>query len=288
MRKHPETVQVLDTCSLPHTCRLTRKWNCLVCRAVELVRIGELARRSGVSIATLKHYLREGLIAPARKSGRTMSWYDPALANKIKTIRELQKRQFLPLEVIKDTIERDAEAPDDLAAADAIARVLARHGGKRSRTREELVARGVSAKELDLLAATGLAVPSGTDQRYRGDDLALLITLGAARKAGLSAELLPFDIINDYLAAIRALVAVELRLFREGVVRRSPTDVGRLTTAATKLSERLVVLIRRKLLLPTLTKLIEEDVHGAQADESRDHPAADHRRVRRPRSKSGH
>ncbi|MGE0396124.1 MAG: MerR family transcriptional regulator [Kofleriaceae bacterium] len=250
---------------------------------MQLVRIGELARRSGVSIATLKHYLREGLIAPSRKSGRTMSWYDPALANRIKTIKELQKRQFLPLDVIKDTIERDADAPDDFAAADAIAKVLARHGGKRSRSREELLARGVSARELDILLAAGLAVPTGADQRYRGDDLALLVTLGAARKAGLSADLLPFDIINDYLAAIRALVAVELRLFREGVVRRAPGDVGRLTTAATKLSERLVVLVRRKLLLPTLTKMIEEDTRGRD-EATRDRPV-DHRRVRRPRTK---
>jgi DNA-binding transcriptional MerR regulator len=246
---------------------------------VQLVRIGELARRSGVPIATLKHYLREGLIAPARKSGRTMSWYDPALATRIKAIKELQKRQFLPLDVIKDTLARDAEAPDDVAAADAIAKVLARHGGKRTRSRDELLARGVCSKELDLLAAAGLATPSGADQRYRGDDLALLVTLGAARKAGLSAELLPFDIIQDYLAAIRALVAVELRLFREGVRRTAPDDVGRLTTAATKLSERLVVLVRRKLLLPTLTKLMEEDTRGAD-DDSRDRQP-DHRRMRR-------
>lgn len=251
---------------------------------MQLVRIGELARRSGVPIATLKHYLREGLIAPVRKSGRTMSWYDPALATRIKAIKELQKRQFLPLDVIKDTIDRDAEAPDDFAAADAIARVLARHGGKRTRSRDELIARGVSAHELDLLAAAGLAVPAGADQRYRGDDLALLVTLGAARKAGLSAELLPFEIINDYLAAIRALVAVELRLFREGVRRTSPSDVGRLTTAAAKLSERLVVLVRRKLLLPTLTKLIEEDAR-AEDDANRDRDPVDHRRVRRTRRK---
>jgi DNA-binding transcriptional MerR regulator len=251
---------------------------------VQLVRIGELARRSGVPIATLKHYLREGLIAPARKSGRTMSWYDPALATRIKAIKELQKRQFLPLDVIKDTLARDAEAPDDVAAADAIAKVLARHGGKRTRSRDELLARGVSARELDLLAAAGLATPSGADQRYRGDDLALLVTLGAARKAGLSAELLPFDIIQDYLAAIRALVAVELRLFREGVRRTAPADVGRLTTAATKLSERLVVLVRRKLLLPTLTKLMEEDTRADDANRDRQ---PDHRRMRRSRRKPG-
>ena len=81
----------------------------------------------------------------------------------------------------------------------------------------------------------------------------MLSTLAAARRAGISADMLPFEILNDYLAALRALAAVELRMFREGVVRRAKRgDVARLTTAATKLSERLVVLVRRKLLLPTL------------------------------------
>ena len=227
---------------------------------MQLVKIAELARRSGVSIATLKHYLREGLIAPARRSGRTMSWYDPALATRIRAIKELQKRQFLPLEVIREALDKDTEAPDDLAAADAIAKVLARHGGKRSRSRDDLLARGnASALELDALAAAGLAVP-GPDQRYRGDDLALLATLGGARRAGITAEMLPFEILDEYLTALRALVAIELRMFREGVIRRAkPGDVARLTTAATRLSERLVVLVRRKLLLPTLDRLIAEE-----------------------------
>lgn len=244
---------------------------------MQLVKIGELARASGVPVATIKHYLREGLIAPARKSGRTMSWYSPALVPRIRAIKELQRRQFLPLEVIKRSLDRDADAPDDLAAADAIAKVLARHGGKRSRSRAEVLERGASAQELDWLAAAGLAVPSGPEQRYHGDDLALLSTLGAARRAGLAAELLPFEILGDYLAALRALVAVELRLFREGLTGRARgRDVPKLTTAATHLSERLVVLLRRKLLLPTLRTMIEENPDEA----SRPVPARP-RRLRR-------
>src|SRR5690242_10930130 len=153
---------------------------------MQLVKIAELARRSGVSIATLKHYLREGLIAPARRSGRTMSWYDPTLATRIRAIKELQKRQFLPLHVIREALEKDIEAPDDVAAADAIAKVLARHGGRRSRNRDDLIPRGLTATELDALATAGLAIPS-SDQRYRGDDLALVATLAAAKRAGIAA-----------------------------------------------------------------------------------------------------
>jgi DNA-binding transcriptional MerR regulator len=73
---------------------------------VELLKIGELSRRTGVPIATLKFYVREGLIAPARKSGRTMSWYHPSVVSRIRSIRELQERQFLPLDVIRDTTDQ--------------------------------------------------------------------------------------------------------------------------------------------------------------------------------------
>lgn len=224
-------------------------------------------------MATLKFYLREGLIAPARKSGATMSWYDPALVDRLRAIKELQEHH-LPLELIKQTIEGERQAPDDLAAADAIAKVLARHAGKKSRTRAEVLAGGATELELTWLAATKLAVPDG--DRYHGDDLALLSTLGAARRAGLAADMLPFDILRDYVAALNNLVAVELRMFRAGVLGRAGTDTTKLTTAATELSERLVVLIRRKLLLPTLERLLQERT-DAQRPATR--PPRRHRRV---------
>ena len=227
---------------------------------MELLRIGELARRAGVPVATIKYYLREGLIAPTRKTGQTMSWYDAALVERLQAIKELQQRQFLPLEVIRESLDKGDRSTDDLAAADAIAKVLTRRGGERKRTREDIIRTGgATDKELEVLAAMGLAVPDG-DGNYRGDDLALLATLGAARKAGITAAMLPLSIMNEYLAALRSLVAIELRMFREGVIKRAPAGkVEVLTTNATELSERLVVLIRRKLLLPTLHTLVAED-----------------------------
>lgn len=253
-----------------------------------MIRIGDLARRSKVPIATIKYYVREGLIAPARKSGRTMSWYDPALVERLRAIKELQRRQFLPLDVIKKSLARNDEASDDLAAAEAIAGVLVRRGGHR-RTRAEVLAGGASTVELQWLATAGLAVP-GPDDVYRGDDLALLSTLGAARRAGIRADMLPFDILNDYLAALRALVAVELRMFRAGVIRRAaPGEVTRLTTAATQLSERLVVLLRRKLLLPTLERLVAEEREGGTRTRARPQVSAraGKRRERASRPRSG-
>ena len=109
---------------------------------VELVRIGELARRSGLSMPTLKFYLREQLLVPARRTGKTMALYDATVVERLRTIKELQQRQFLPLDVIRELLARDASAQDDETAARAIAEVLERRGGERARRRDEIVARG--------------------------------------------------------------------------------------------------------------------------------------------------
>lgn len=223
-----------------------------------MLKIGELSRRSGVPIPTLKFYLREGLITPTRKSGQTMAWYDESVVDRIRTIRELQERQFLPLDVIRETIDEASQADDDHAITEAIAGVLLRRGGKRSRSRDEVLARGATPAELEWLQRSGLAVPD-SDGVYRGDDLALLATLGNARRSGLAADMLPFEILSDYLAALNKLVEVELRMFRAGVIGRAkPAQVSELTKVAAELSERLVVLLRRKLLLPTLHRLVDE------------------------------
>lgn len=252
----------------------------------ELIKIGELARRSGVPIATLKHYLREGLIAPARKTGRTMQYYDASLATTIRSIKDLQRDQRLPLHVIKETVAAGTApiASDDLAAAEAIANVLAKHGGDRTRTRDELIARGVSPRQLEWLAQAGLAVPDA-DGTYRGDDLAILATLGDARASGITPKMLPFEILGEYLVALRALVDVELRMFRAGVLAHAtPSQVGPLADAATRLSERLVVLLRRKLIVPTLHALSEEATDAraeALANPAPARPASRTRRVRK-------
>jgi DNA-binding transcriptional MerR regulator len=75
----------------------------------EMLRMGELARASGVSAATIKHYLREGLLPEPVKTSRNMAYYPADFVDRIRMIKQLQEERYMPLRVIKDLLEEDPE-----------------------------------------------------------------------------------------------------------------------------------------------------------------------------------
>src|SRR5687767_15516221 len=70
----------------------------------EMLRMGELAEASGVSAATIKHYLREGLLPEPVKTSRNMAYYPSEFVDRIRLIKQLQEERFMPLRVIKDLL----------------------------------------------------------------------------------------------------------------------------------------------------------------------------------------
>ena len=51
------------------------------------MRISELASRSGVPPATVKYYLREGLLHPGRALSRTQADYDASHVDRVRLVR---------------------------------------------------------------------------------------------------------------------------------------------------------------------------------------------------------
>ena len=61
----------------------------------ELVKMAELARRSGVPAPTIKHYIHQGLLpGPEIRTSRNMAYYDARLASRIRVVKELQAERF--------------------------------------------------------------------------------------------------------------------------------------------------------------------------------------------------
>ena len=62
-----------------------------------LLKISELAERSGVSAGTIRHYLREGLLGGEEgivRTSRNMAYYPPELTERIELIKRLQEERF--------------------------------------------------------------------------------------------------------------------------------------------------------------------------------------------------
>jgi DNA-binding transcriptional MerR regulator len=226
-----------------------------------LIRLSELAKRSGVPSATIKHYVREGLLpGPSLRTGRTMAYYDPALITRVKAIKELQQKRFLPLAVIRDVLDgADPYKTEETEAA--LAAALRQDETGERRTRKELLAAGMPEEQLAFFESVGFVEAEEIDGEptYGGADLALLRTLGAARRAGITPEMLPHTIVGPYVNALRNLVRAELEMFREGLLNQpEDSDLTEVVEASAKLSEQLVIQLRRKMLLPMLRELKEE------------------------------
>ena len=75
----------------------------------QMLRMGELAEASGVSAATIKHYLREGLLPEPVKTSRNMAYYPAEFVERIRLIKQLQEERYMPLRVIKDLLDEDPD-----------------------------------------------------------------------------------------------------------------------------------------------------------------------------------
>jgi DNA-binding transcriptional MerR regulator len=219
-------------------------------KADGLIRMGELSRRSGIAASTIKHYLREGLLPGAAVStARNSALYDPSLVARLVEIKELQTTHFLPLWRIKEVLAGKAD-PRVATVSAAVDRVTAEDSHRRA-TRASLLAQGLAPAELDALVKARL-LPD--DDVFTGDDLALAETVVRAHTAGLTDHLSTVEILARYVDNVSRLVEDEIAIFRDTVLSGAGTRLASSTVEAMRVSERLVVLLRRRLLLPTFER----------------------------------
>ena len=163
-----------------------------------MLKMSELAERSGVSAGTIKHYLREGLLGEGDdivRTSRNMAYYPPEYVERIRLIKRLQEDRFMPLRVIKDRIvERAVEQRESERVSAAEAR------------RRYEIPRNV----LDRLAELGVLTPS--PRGYDADDVKIIEAISRFRASGYDEQLgfTVFDTLR-YRDALEPLVQEEVR-----------------------------------------------------------------------------
>jgi DNA-binding transcriptional MerR regulator len=176
----------------------------------ELLKMSELAERSGVSAGTIKHYLREGLLGrgdDVLRTSRNMAYYPPEYVERIKTIKRLQEERFMPLRAIREILERAAPDRDE-------DRVSATEARRRY---------DIPANVLERLHDIGVLTP--TAKGYDADDLKIIEAISRFRAGGYD-EALGFTVYDTlrYQEALTPLVAEEVRVLLERVAGEVSVD----------------------------------------------------------------
>ncbi|MET9451222.1 MerR family transcriptional regulator [Streptomyces cinerochromogenes] len=68
------------------------------------MRLAELSRRSGVATATIKYYLREGLLPPGRQVNTTTAEYDEEHLRRLRLVRAMIQVGGLPVATVREVL----------------------------------------------------------------------------------------------------------------------------------------------------------------------------------------
>ena len=181
-----------------------------------LLKMSELAERSGVSAGTIKHYLREGLLGEGEgivRTSRNMAYYPPDYVDRIQLIKRLQEDRFMPLRVIRRMVASEPERARALIELEdrIIERAVARREGERLSIAEARRRYEIPRNVLDRLAELGVLTP--TSRGYDADDVKIIEAVSRFRAGGYDEQLgfTVFDTLR-YRDALEPLVAEEVRI----------------------------------------------------------------------------
>jgi DNA-binding transcriptional MerR regulator len=221
-----------------------------------LLKMSELAERSGVSAGTIKHYLREGLLPEPVKTSRNMAYYPPEFVERIHLIKRLQEQRFMPLRLIKGVIDDDpdrahamVELEDRILERAAAAREHGRASRAEVRRRYE-----IPANVLDRLEELGVLSPNS--RGYDADDVAIIEAITRFRSGGYD-EQLGFTVYDTlrYREALEPLVTEEVRTLLDRLVGEVDADRAvEIITAGAEPLRGLIGAMHSKLLLAELRR----------------------------------
>lgn len=227
-----------------------------------LLKMSELAERSGVSAPTIRHYIREGLLGDGddiRRTSRNMAYYPPELVDRIQLIKRLQEERFMPLRVIKEVIEDNPERVSALLELEdsILERALASAEQRKVSAKEVRERYDIPANALERLREIGVLTPTDRGRAgsvYGQDDVKIIEAISRFRAGGYE-EALGFTVYDTlrYREALGPLVEEEVRALLDRLVGEVEVEraVDMIAAGAEPLRE-LIGAIHSKLLLAEL------------------------------------
>ncbi len=132
------------------------------------LKIGELSKKTGVPISTIRYYVSNGLLPAPVKVGKQLSHYDENCIHKLQTISYLQENRHFPLSIIANIMRRmdeglslqEAESVEDVIFGAPLNNVSSQLVGRE----EFLLQTGLTYEELRAAEKMGMMMPYMQDE----------------------------------------------------------------------------------------------------------------------------
>jgi DNA-binding transcriptional MerR regulator len=225
-----------------------------------MLKMSELAQRSGVSAGTIKHYLREGLLGDQHevvRTSRNMAYYPEEFVERVRLIKRLQEERFMPLRVIRELIITDPDrAARLIELEDRILERAIQAGESQRVSRAKVRATyAVPLNVLQRLEELEILTPNG--RGYDADDVAIIEAISRFRAGGYEEELgfTVYDTLR-YRKALEPLVEEEIRVLLDRLAGKVEVEraVEIIASGADPLRE-LIGAMHSKLLLVAVRRL---------------------------------
>ena len=224
------------------------------------LKISQLARRAGVTVPTVKHYVREGLLPRPVKTSRNMAYYSEESIDRIRLVKKIQKERYLPLAVIKRLLDAGESFDEELALGRAILKTN-RIGSTETPLKRAGIeaATGCPLDKIDTIEERGLIHPltEGGEKAYLPEDVALIRVVKARDDLGVPFEA-SLSTLRIYGDALTGAVQEDINFFVRNITARTPTRRAiRFITEADETLDRFIVFFRQKMLRQFGEKTIE-------------------------------
>jgi DNA-binding transcriptional MerR regulator len=222
------------------------------------LKIGEVAKRSGVRASTIRYYVQEGLLPKPEKANEKMAYYNEGCIERLQIIQELQEKRYFPLYLIKNILRRMDEGlslPEAETVENAVFGSDDRIGRELIDRPALLAATGLTEKELKQAENLGILIPftTGADKTlYNEDDIRIgrdglkkMIKLGLA-----------LDELSFFVELGKKIVAKEMALRRKIVTGKSTRENILITAELTRIGDFYRDYIMRRL----FQKQVEQNI----------------------------
>jgi len=226
------------------------------------LKIGEIARKSGVQPSTIRYYVRQKLLPEPNKVNKSMAYYDESCIEKIQAIRHIQEAKYFPLSVIRNILKRmddgmgleEAEAIEDVVfgtqpdATDIVVdrKDFLKHTGLSSEQLQEAVRIGLLMPYLQEKGRTSYNLE---DIRFGRDVLKRILDFGQ-----------DIEELKFYVELGNQIVEQEIMLRKKAVLGKSTQENIKMTTEISKMADFLRSYIMKRLFQRKVQETIQKSL----------------------------